>query len=453
MKTQNLHYVLADSLNLVNKLEIKNILDFCQLIEKHHIKEVFILEKESNFAVAYQYFLLTIAKDGYENLEDKRNSIQNGFIKSDDYYDAQSLNIKTFENYQIMKTCGIQDSEIFKTIEEKNFVEGFKELTNYLKESKNKTVSFKNPYELYTFATENHFKDYQGFFLAFQNGFTNFHDQSVALERGFSDAALYKVALNNGFPNYQSYNYAKEIDITTFEEFMKKESLEIEEGDTIHDQKILLLILNKIDQGKKVSLNKIKSLVQDELKTYHNANNKLPKWFKISLTDSEILEDFLLTHEKAIKLGTYDTDGEFFEIKPLNDRSVVIDASNVAHNSVSSTDNKPCIQNLINMVKFLKKKGFTDIVIIADASLRHKVADIEKLKVLEAEATYFVAPAETSADSYLLLMVKSKHCLLISNDTFKDHKREDSWIASNIDYFRLSFMITNDGVMMPDLEK
>jgi len=30
---------------------------------------------------------------------------------------------------------------------------------------------------------------------------------------------------------------------------------------------------------------------------------------------------------------------------------------------------------------------------------------------------------------------------------------KDSWLAANIDYFRLTFMITQDGVIMPELEK
>jgi hypothetical protein len=453
MKTQNIHYIAADELNVVNKIGIINIIDFCNLIEKHHVKEVFILEKDKIFAIAYNHLLLTIAQNGYKNLDDSRDSFQNNFSQAEDYYDARTLHIKTFENYQLMKSCGIQDGEIFKKMEEKNFMEGFKQLNHYLQENQNNTVSFKNPYELYTFATDNHFKDYESFFKAFKNGFTNFHNQSVALEKGFVEAREYKLAMDNDFPNYESYNDAKQFDITTFEELMKKKHLEIEDEHAVHDQKILILILNKIDQGKKVSLNKIKSLIEEELKSYHNAENNLPKWFKSSLNDNKTLEDFLLKHEKAIKLGNYDSDGEFFEIKPLNDRSVVIDASNVAHNSRSSADNKPYLQNIITMVKFLKKKGFTDIIIIADASLRHKVADIDKLGILENEATYFVSPPETSADHFLLSMVKTKHCLIISNDTFKDHKREDSWIASNIDYFRLSFMITKDGVMMPELEK
>ena len=453
MKTQNLQYIAADMQHVANKMEIKNILDFCQLIEKHHVKEVFVLEKENDFAIVYQQFLLTITQNGYENLDDYRLATTNNFAKAKDFYEAQSLNIHTFENFELMRTCGIQDATVFKTIDDKNYIEGFKQLLNYQTENEITTHAFKNPYELYTFASENHFDTFDQFFQSYKNGFTNFPEQNIALEKGFTLAKEYKEAIENGFGNYTDYIEAKKKGIATLDEYAKKSSLEIDDENCIHDQKILLLMLSKIDQGKKVSLNKIKALFEKEKEEYRFANKQLPDWFKVTLTENETFTEFLLKNENAIKIGDYDVDGEFFEIKPLNDRSVVIDGSNVAYNSNTSNDNKPYFQNLITLVSFLKKKGFSEITIIADASLRHKVADKEKLIELEKNATYIVAPAETTADVFLLSMVKMKHCLIISNDTFKDYKVVDPWIATNIDYFRLTFMITKDGVFMPDLDK
>ncbi|MGL2962504.1 NYN domain-containing protein [Flavobacterium sp. RSB2_4_14] len=453
MKTVNLQYLEANLQNIATKIEILHIADFCQLIEKHHIKEVFLLEREDSFAIAYHNFLLTISRSGYKNLEDYRIAVLNNFEQAIDYYEAQSLNIKTNESYQLMKNCGVQDPELFKIMESKNFMEGYNRFVDYLKENKNTTLSFKNPHELYTFAKENHFETFDQFFESFQNGFTNLLDHSIAKERGFSLASEYNEALEKGFKDYEIYKEAKDLGIESINEYEKKYHLENDDENCIHDQKVLLLLLNKIDQGKKVSFNKLKSLFEEELKHYSNSNHEFPSWFKVTLKDDDSLIEFLTKNEKAIKIGDYDSDGEFFEIKPLNDRNVVIDASNVAHNSQGSGDSKPHLQNIITMVKFLKKKGFTEIVVIADASLRHKVDDNEKLEELENETTYIVAPAETSADTFLLSMVKSKHCLLISNDTFREYKMKDTWLAANIDYFRLTFMITQDGVIMPELEK
>jgi hypothetical protein len=80
------------------------------------------------------------------------------------------------------------------------------------------------------------------------------------------------------------------------------------------------------------------------------------------------------------------------------------------------------------------------------------LGDGERIKELGQLAKYEIAPAATSADTFLISHVKSRHCLLLSNDTFKQYKVSDSWTATNIDYYRLTFMITNGEVFMPDLK-
>ena len=453
MKTQNLNYVDATLENINQKIEVQNIIDFCQMIERHHIKEVFVIKNLHCFAIAYQNFLLTLSQNGYADLNDYRNAQQNGFSNADDFYEAKTLNITTFQNFEIMKACGIEDQETFAAIQKQNYLEGFKIWLQYKLDHNIEQPICKNPYELYTFAKENNFENFEQFFIAFQNGFTNLLEKNVANEKGFQTADDYDNAQKGGFTFYKEYKEATDQGVETFEEYEKKKDLEFGEVQSIHDQKLLLLILNKIDQGKKVSLNKIKQLLEEEIKTFHKSNGKLPDWFTISLKEDQDFVTFLLKNEKAVKLGDYDADGEFYEIKSLNERSVLIDGSNVAHNSSGNNKSNAKLSNLITMVKFLKKKGFIDIVIVADASLRHKVIDKENFEKLEQESTYFVAPAETTADTFLLSMVKSKHSLLVSNDTFREYKIIDPWLAANIDYFKLTFLITDDGVVMPELEK
>lgn len=453
MKTQNLNYVDATVENFNQKIEVQNIIDFCQMIERHHIKEVFVIKNLDCFAIAYQNFLLTLSQNGYVDLNDYRTSIQNGFSSSNDFYEAKTFNITTFQNFEIMKACGIEDQETFDAIQKQNYLEGFKMWTQYKLDHNIEQPICKNPYELYTFAKENHFENFEQFFIAFESGFTNLLEKNVANEKGFQTAQEYHNAQNKGFTFYKEYKEAIDDGVESFEEYEKKKDLEFGEEQSIHDQKLLLLILNKIDQGKKVSLNKIKQLLDEEIKTFHKSNGNLPQWFTISLKEDQDFVEFLSKNEKAVKLGDYDVDGEFYEIKSLNERSVLIDGSNVAHNSSGNNKSSAKLSNLITMVKFLKKKGFIDIVIVADASLRHKVIDKENFEKLEQEATYFVAPAENTADTFLLSIVKSKHSLLVSNDTFREYKMIDPWIAANIDYFKLTFLITDDGVVMPELEK
>jgi hypothetical protein len=77
------------------------------------------------------------------------------------------------------------------------------------------------------------------------------------------------------------------------------------------------------------------------------------------------------------------------------------------------------LANLITIIKFLKEKGFTDIIIIADASLRHKLGDAESLKQMVQLAKHEITPALKSAGTFLISHVKPRHCMVLSNDTFK----------------------------------
>ena len=248
------------------------------------------------------------------------------------------------------------------------------------------------------------------------------------------------------------YQKAKEEKVKTYLEYIDKHNLEMSSPDLPHDQSLLLLLLSKLEQGKKIGVTKLKILLEQTLSQYKTKDGKLFDWFKTSLKKNKDYISFLETNSEAAQFGHYDTDGEFLEIYQLQNRSIVIDGSNVAHNSQNGVPEKPSIANLIKMVRFLKTKGFSDILIIADASLRHKLIDLDKLPQLNDEAKYLIAPAGVEADVYLIDHVKRKHCLLLSNDAFKQYKMTDPWVAVNIDYYRLTFMITEEGVFMPDIK-
>jgi hypothetical protein len=124
----------------------------------------------------------------------------------------------------------------------------------------------------------------------------------------------------------------------------------------------------------------------------------------------------------------------------------------VAHGSPGKHREKPTVRNMLLMVDFLKAKGFTDITVFSDAALRHRLEETELLKDIKAQCTYRETPAETAADLFLIAFVKRHHCLIVSNDTFREWKMQDSWVAENMDYYRLSFLIKGAEVLMPDLD-
>jgi len=455
MKNPNRHYIKASVLQASTIIELENLLDFTRFIEVHSHKEIFLLSEAAKFAVLNNSTLLQLDCNGYETIEDYKKALQSGFPNAVTFYDAVTTGITTYEAYDLISKCGISDKYIYDAIEKQGYLSGFEAYKSHIEEKKNipKEHNFQNPFELYTFANKNGFKDYLNFFKAFEKGFFQLSDFKVATEKGFSTAEDYKDAMAKGFPNQETYLRAKEVAVATFQQLTQKENLEIAYPNLLHDQSILLFILSKLEQGKKASVNKISALLDADLIEYkHPETCEIFSWFSSSLQDANAISDFLRSNNEVRKFGTYDPDGEFFEVNTIKDRSIVIDGSNVAHNTKKGKEEKPTIANLILMVNFLKSKGFTDILIIADASLRHKLADLDNLEKLSSIAKYEIAPAATTADSYLISHVKSKHCLLLSNDTFKDHKMLDSWTALNIDYYRLTFMITDGEVFMPDLK-
>lgn len=455
MKNSNRHYIKASVLQAATVIQIENILDFTRLVEVHSNKEIFLIADETKFAVFSNSTLLQLDSNGYKSIEDYKKAIQSGFPDAVAFYEALATGIATYEAYDLILKCGIGDKYIYEAIEKQGYLSGFETYKLHLEKEpadKNRPV-FKNPFELYTAANKNGFKDFPNFFKAFERGFQQLSEFKLATEKGFTNADEYRDASEKGFPGQEAYLRAKEAGVPNYKQLTQKENLEIAYPKLIHDQSILLFILSKLEQGKKASVNKINALLDADLAEYKNPDTKeFFSWFSTSLSDVKAISGFLKSNDDVRKFGTYDPDGEFFEVNTIKDRSIVIDGSNVAHNTKHGREEKPTIANLILMVDFLKSKGFTDILIIADASLRHKLADLDNLDALTKIAKYEIAPAATTADSFLISHVKSKHCLLLSNDTFKDYKILDPWTAMNIDYFRLTFMITDGEVFMPDLK-
>lgn len=455
MKPNQKKHIKATVLQAATIIELDNILDFYQLVEQHLIKEVFLIENNLKFAVLTQNAVLQTVTNDFLTIEDAKNATVNQFPNAKDFYAAAALHISKYEDYQLIVVCGIKDKNLYNQIHKEGFVSGFEEYKKFISDENHdngKTV-FPNVLALFNFAKANNFKKFENFFEAFKLGFENYENYQIALEKGFENAHDFKIALENGFPNNELYQIAIEDKVKTYKELEQKLNLEMSYPNLKHDESVLLFLLSKLEQNKKVSLNKIQSLLEKVLEEYENpSSKKLEDWFSRSLHNPQNIADFLIQNNDVKKFGSFDVDGEFFEINTIKDRSIVIDGSNVAHNSKNGESKKPMIANLITMVHFLKTKGFTDILIIADASLRHKLGDIERLKELNEIAKYEIAPAETSADTFLISHVKAKHCLILSNDTFKQYKIADAWTATNIDYYRLTFMITDGEVFMPDLK-
>jgi hypothetical protein len=456
-KNRGYRYVKLKALQIANRFEFEEMADLCKYTELHNLKEMFVLLNTSSevehFAIMHNNSLMQYGAQGYKTIEDYNSAKLNAFPDASSFYDAVSKGYDCYADYLMVLEAGINDKTLFDKIKNGGFVTGF---NDYTKESNSATVSDTpaNPYQLYQLAAQCGYDDYTGFKQAMDKGFTDKETYDLATSYGFSCYADYTDAKQRGFKKYEELAEANKYNIRDVKEMgLRNNLLSVQCTGCAFDEKLLLVLLSKLQQGKKISINKLGDLFNKSLDEYKDAQtNELLAWFTTSFTDTTSIIQFLCNNEEVKSFGHYDVDGEYFETKLLQQRKVVLDGSNVAHNSHGEKDRKANLENIIAVATYLKNKGFTDVSVIADASLKHKLTDGERIDELKTLTTYLEAPAGIAADVFLLHYVKNTGCLLVSNDTFRDWKMKDPWVAANVDFYRLSFMIKDNQVLMPDVK-
>jgi hypothetical protein len=459
MKQQNtINYFEANMPDQGLSLQLSNMEEFIRYVIFCNAHALFVLKKDDQqyFACMQQGIFIGHPTLGYNTIEDYKESIKAGFPDASLFYEAKSNGYSNYKDYQLVKEAGISDIRIFEKIKAQGYLDGYQEF----KSLQNHMLLFEgseaivNPWLLYNYASSKAFTDYHHFKAALDLGFTDAHHYNSAMEKEYKNCADYEDGLHKGFPTGYIYYGAMEKQIRDIQDLDRFQELsKLETSAANYDERILLSVISKLPQGKKVSINKLNELFLEALNLYkYPDSNELPVWLTRSLYTAGDITRFLVTKDNAKKFGIYDTEGEYFETKQLNQRKVVLDGSNVAHAAMGNNKAIPMVANMIKVVNKLIGKGFTEITIIADASLRHKLADKERLEELERICEYSIAPAETSADVFLIEFVKTEGCLLVTNDIFREWKLRDKWVAENIDYYKMAFMIEGDNVLMPDLD-
>ena len=133
-------------------------------------------------------------------------------------------------------------------------------------------------------------------------------------------------------------------------------------------------------------------------------------------------------------------------VEQAHDKFVVVDASNVAFDPSGSAS----LQRILLVREALLRAGFTEFAFIADASLRHRLSAEEAALFEEMikSKQVFQAPANSSADEFIIDLARRKDGLVLSNDLFRSHL--DRWKL--LPARRVPYLIVDEEVLFSGIE-
>ncbi|MES2619675.1 MAG: hypothetical protein V4615_02405 [Bacteroidota bacterium] len=469
MKTKKYDYYAVTIRRAEQILEMHSLKDFISYAQAGHIRQIMLANDfESGapgFALASKGALYFCASRGFKTLEDFETAEENKFPDAATFYLALENNCATYAEYQTALADGITDAALFEKIKTGGYVEGFKIFDEQRKQNTAlpplETIA--NVKALFDFATEKGFTDFRHFMKVWQAGFTDPLEYQMAIEKGLDNSLDYEIFMKGGFSVIEEYKLAKPLGITTIDELFQYLNLNASTfaGSTF-DELLLINIISKLDNDSKTEFNKLYDFFLKSEDEYKRPNDKgefkLPKWFTKGLRTEKDVVDFLINSDQVKLFGTFHSANRVFETIHIKRRTVVVDGSNVAYNS-NMADRKRLaygaeLKNILILVKKLKEEyNFEDIHVMSDFNLIHKVKDKEFLREIKTLCKYSETPSGTPADLFLINHVKRHHCLLVTNDTFKDWKLNDKWIEDNIDFYRLKFMLNGNIVVLPHMER
>ena len=470
MKDKRFEYFEVGESSNFPTLELKLPDEFAKLAEEFKLRYLFYTNPEpgateSYFVFLHEQVIYRIKRQGFATLCDQIDAIANGFPSAGLFYKAQQAEFQTYKEYREFEETGITDRSQYHRAKKLGFIDNFSDFTSRMKEKQqllpeNITPgTFPNPVHVFEFAISHGFKDYGDFQKAFFLGFADRSMYDDAQRKGFSNAADYQKASRAGFDNYKEFNEAASLKIESKDEYMQYLSLKkLSCGKFAFDEAELLQKLVSVEVGRKLSLNKLSDMVEEIVGVYKKpvsvfGKKELPAWYTHKLVNRVSIKKFMQENKVLEQFGVFDMEGEYYHSLPFSCKTIYIDGANVAYAANGNRRAAPHYKNLFLLILKLKYLRYKEITIIADASLRHRVDDEQVLKMIEKDAVYLESPSNTTADEFLISKIKKEKGYLITNDTFKDWKLKDPWVAQYIDEMRVPFMITGEKVSIPILER
>jgi hypothetical protein len=466
-KTQRFSYFKISGFSHMSELTFTDITEYTRLLANLEIKLIFTQQAEefTNLFFKSDGTMYALRNQPYRFIEDYEESIANGFSDAKDFYEAQQLGFTTFKEFDACRAAGLTDKSIFEKARKGGFIEGMEQFNEKVNQGKAHIYfeyaltleKISNAVELCNFASGIGFVSYRDFEKAILHGFRTQSEYTEGVRLNFDNGNSYRTAIKLGFENHSEYQEAAINFINSKKEFtIYKKLKERARNQNSMDELITFDYLAAQPNGRKISVAKIEEHLDSELVHYYftetqKENKKLPDWFTRKLHTRDSIKTFLYSNPKLRQLGIYDAEGEYFEIFKIRESKVFVDASNVAH--ANQKGERPQMRRIWQVVNALKQQRFPNIVVIADASLKHKVSDEQNKKKLDLICTYLEAPAGSTADEFIIDKARKETGYIVTNDTFRDWKEKDKWVSEHIDKIRIPFMIQKEIVTFPLIER
>lgn len=163
------------------------------------------------------------------------------------------------------------------------------------------------------------------------------------------------------------------------------------------------------------------------------------------LTDDRAVATALLDHAVAGDLVFIGDDGVIYRrlISREEAKRAILDINNLVWSLNSQT---PRIAAVASVVERLRALGVDEIVGVADANIVHTVVDAEEIDAVAASLDrYEVVERGETADRRVIEIAQEGHGFVVSNDRFRDWRRHDGWVRSDLWRLRVPCVIGRSG--------
>lgn len=467
MSNQNeFQYLEAKEYLHLPVVEMNDAKSFARFANANDVKYIFRIQQDARaeFFFTHSGIVYKLNSGGFKTLADIQRAQNGNFPGSKEFYEAESKGIKTYRELKDFgEKGGIENKEEYEAARKTGFVEGMNAFQSKYEGYRKGVLTsvipegIDHPVTLHKYAKERGLNTYAEFEKIYDAGFPDKLTYMDGQPRDLTDGNSYHAATTHGFNNRTELNKASKLGLKNKKELDEYEHLEElkRNRNCSFDELQLLVALSNLENGTVVSLKKARELLeqaQEKFKipvtTGGEGQKVLPVWYKRTIDEEGKLVEFLRDNKELKKFGFYNKGKKTFEIFKASAVKILVDGSNVAHNGKP----KPDLKNIRAMIKELKFYKFTNIIIIVDASLRHKLkfpAQLEELKnEISKEYVCHEAPSKTEADEFLIATAKKEKCRIVSNDEFKDWKKSDSWVNSKIEDIRIPFRILDNDLVI-----